>query len=145
MKKTYCDRCGAEMEQDGNILLRKQLDDLHTEEYFDICPACRGSFFGWLNFQPASQQKPVKVADKPSDKPAKKSGKNKTKAYTVHQIADMSGAPATTVRRHAEGICSTYAKDKQGRTIRRYHLSDDQLTALLERIKSRQQGKRTKI
>ena len=144
MKKTYCDRCGAEMEQDGNILLRKQLDDLHTEEYFDICPACRGSFFGWLNFQPASQQKPVKVAEKPADKTAKKSAK-KTKAYTVRQIAEMSGAPATTVRRHADGICSTYGKDNKGRTIRHYHLTDDQLAALLERIKGRQQGKRTKI
>ena len=144
MKKTYCDRCGAEMEQDGNILLRKQLDDLHTEEYFDICPACRGSFFGWLNFQPASQQKPVNVAENPADKTAKKSAK-KTKAYTVCQIAEMSGAPATTVRRHAEGICSTYSKDKQGRTIRRYHLTDDQLAALLERIKCRKQGQRTKI
>ena len=57
----------------------------------------------------------------------------------------MSGAPATTVRRHADGICSTYGKDNKGRTIRHYHLTDDQLAALLKRIKGRQQGKRTKI
>ena len=158
MKKTYCDRCGREMEQNGNILLRKQLDELHTEEYYDICDKCRDSFFGWLNNKPAEQEKPVKVAeakpakqeakkaDKPADKPVKKSAKEgKSSAFTVQQLAELSEAPVTTVRRHAEGICSTYSKDKQGRTIRRYHLTDDQLAALLERIKSRKQGQRTKI
>lgn len=150
MKKTYCDRCGREMEQNCNILIRKDLDELHFEEYYDICPKCRESFFGWLNGTPAEQEKPVKVAEKPAqqkaDKPAKKSAKEgKSNAYTVQQIAEMSGAPVNTARRHAEGICSTYGKDKNGRTIRHYHLTDDQLAALLERIKSRQQGKRTKI
>ena len=150
MKKTYCDRCGCEMEQNGNIMLRKT--DAYgnkQEEYFDICDKCRESFFGWLNNKPAEQEKPVKVADKSTAKLAthsKKSAKdNKSNAYTAMQIAELSSAPVTTVRRHAEGICSTYSKDKQGRTIRRYHLTDDQLAALLERIKSRQQGKRTKI
>lgn len=159
MKKTYCDRCGKEMEQNGNILLRKT--DNHgnpSEEYFDICDKCRDSFFGWIGGQPAGgektfvkkeQPKPASLAAKHAAKPAshsKKSAKeSKSNAYTVQQIAEMSGAPVTTVRRHAEGICSTYSKDKQGRTIRRYHLTDDQLAALLERIKSRQQGKRTKI
>ena len=66
MKKTYCDRCGREMEQNGNILLRKQLDDLHMEEYYDICDKCRDSFFAWLNNKPAEQEKPTKK------KPAKK-------------------------------------------------------------------------
>ena len=158
MKKVYCDRCGAEMEQNGNILLRKT--DAYgnkQEEYFDICDKCRESFFGWLNNKPAEQEKPVKVADKsakqeankadkPADKPVKKSAKEgKSSAFTVQQLAELSEAPVTTVRRHAEGICSTYSKDKQGRTIRRYHLTDDQLAALLERIKGRKQGQRTKI
>ena len=153
MKKTYCDRCGREMEQNGNILLRRDLDELHFEEYYDICPKCRESFFGWLNGKPAEQEKPVKIAEKPAkqeakkaDKPAKKSAKDgKSQAYTIQQIAELSGAPVTTVRRHAEGICSTYGKDKKGRTIRHYHLTDDQLAALLERIKGRKQGQRTKI
>ena len=155
MKKTYCDRCGREMEQNGNILLRKT--DNHgnpSEEYFDICDKCRDSFFGWIGGQPAGGEKSfvkkeppktVSPAAKPA-KPAKKSAREgKSNAYTVQQIAEMSGAPVTTVRRHAEGICSTYGKDKKGRTIRYYHLTDDQLAALLERIKCRQQGKRTKI
>lgn len=163
MKKVYCDRCGREMEQNDNIILRGKNDEnnpfkANREEYFDICPKCRDSFFGWLNGAPAEQEKPVKVAeanpakyltkmtDKPADKPAKKSAKEgKSQAYTAMQIAELSGAPVTTVRRHAEGICSTYSKDKQGRTIRRYHLTDDQLAALIDRIKNRQQGKRTKI
>jgi hypothetical protein len=158
MKKTYCDRCGTEMEQNGNILLRKEMGDNHLEDYFDICDKCRESFFGWLNNKPTEQEKPTKIAeakpakqeakkaDKPVEKPVKKSAKEgKSQAYTVQQIVEMSGAPVTTVRRHAEGICSTYGKDKQGRTIRRYHLTEDQLAALLDRIKDRQQGKRTKI
>ena len=157
MKKVYCDRCGAEMEQNGNILLRKTVGGNTIADYFDLCDNCRNSFFGWLNNKPAEQEKPVKVADKPakqeankadkpSEKPSKKSAKEgKSQAYTAMQIAEMSGAPVTTVRRHAEGICSTYSKDKQGRTIRRYHLTDDQLAALLERIKGRKQGQRTKI
>lgn len=151
MKKTYCDRCGREMEQNGNILLRKQLDDLPMEEYHDICDKCRDAFFAWLNNKPAEQEKPVKVAeakpaDKPADKPAKKSAKEgKSNAFTIQQLAELSEAPVTTVRRHAEGICSTYSKDKRGRTIRRYHLNDDQLAALIERIKGRKQGQRTKI
>lgn len=66
MEKTYCDRCGCEMEQNGNILLRKNLDELHLEEYYDICDKCRDSFFGWLNNKPAEQEKPAK------QKPAKK-------------------------------------------------------------------------
>ena len=147
MKKVYCDRCGTEMEQNGNILLRKT--DAYgnkQEEYFDICDKCRESFFGWLNNKPAEQEKPVKVAEKPAEKPAKKSAKEgKSNAYTIQQLAWLSSAPVTTVRRHAEGICSTYSKDKQGRTIRRYHLTDDQLAALIERIKGRKQGQRTKI
>ena len=158
MKKVYCDRCGKEVEQNNNIILRGKNDEnnpfkANREEYFDICPKCRESFFGWLNNKPAEQEKPVKVAEKPAkqeakkaDKPAKKSAKEgKSNAYTVQQIAELSGAPITTARRHAEGICSTYSKDKQGRTIRRYHLTDDQLAALLERIKGRKQGQRTKI
>ena len=154
MKKTYCDRCGKEMEQNGNILLRKSVGDQEIADYFDLCDTCRESFFGWIGGQPAGgekafvkkeQPKPASLAAKPA-KPAKKSAKEgKSQAYTVQQIAEMSGAPVTTVRRHAEGICSTYGKDKKGRTIRHYHLTDDQLAALLERIKSRQQGKRTKI
>lgn len=159
MKKVYCDRCGAEMEQNGNILLRKQLDELHTEEYYDICDKCRDSFFGWLNGKPAEQEKPVKVAeakpakqeakeaDKPADKPAKNSVKDKDKsnAYTAQYIAEVTGAPASTVRRHMEGICSTYGKDKQGRTVRYYHMTEAQLCRLCENIKERKQGQRTKI
>ena len=149
MKKVYCDRCGKEVEQNHSIILRRANPLAAGEEYFDICPACRESFFGWLNNKPAEQEKPVKVADKSTAKLAthsKKSAKdNKSNAYTAMQIAELSSAPVTTVRRHAEGICSTYSKDKQGRTIRRYHLTDDQLTALIERIKGRKQGKRTKI
>lgn len=156
MKKTYCDRCGAEMEQNGNILLRKQLDELHTEEYYDICDKCRDSFFGWLNGKPATQEKPVKVAEKPAeqeakraDKPAdhaKKSAKEgKSNAYTAQYIAEVTGAPASTVRRHMEGICSTYGKDKQGRTVRYYHMTEAQLCRLCENIKGRKQGQRTKI
>jgi hypothetical protein len=135
------------MEQNGNILLRKtDAYGNHQEEYYDICDKCRDAFFGWLNNKPAEQEKPVKVAEKPAEKTAKKSAKEgKSNAYTAQQIAEMSGAPVTTVRRHAEGICSTYGKDKQGRTVRRYHLTDDQLAALLERIKGRKQGQRTKI
>lgn len=153
MKKVYCDRCGAEMEQNGNILLRKTVGKNTIEDYFDLCDACREAFFGWLNDAPAEQEKPVKVAEKPAkqeakkaDKPAKNSAKEgKSQAYTIQQLAWLSSAPVTTVRRHAEGICSTYSKDKQGRTIRRYHLTDDQLTALLDHIKGRKQGQRTKI
>ena len=154
MKKVYCDRCGREMEQNGNILLRKtDAYGNHLEEYFDICDKCRDEFFKWMNWteeqekpadKPAKQE--TKKADKPADKPPKKSAKNgKTVAFTVQQLAELSEAPVTTVRRHAEGICSTYGKDKKGRTIRRYHLTDDQLTALIERIKGRKQGQRTKI
>ena len=151
MKKVYCDRCGAEMVQNDYLMLKKNFGEVDsTGEFFDICPKCRESFFGWLNGKPAEQEKPTKIAeakpDKSADKPAKKSAKEgKSSAFTVQQLAELSGAPVTTVRRHAEGICSTYTKDKQGRTVRRYHLTDDQLAALLERIKSRQQGKRTKI
>lgn len=147
MKKVYCDRCGAEMVQNDYLMLKKNYGEMDsTGEFFDICPKCREAFFGWLNNKPAEQEKPVKVAEKPAEKTAKKSAKEgKSQAYTIHQIAELSGAPVTTVRRHAEGICSTYSKDKQGRTIRRYHLTDDQLTALLDRIKSRKQGQRTKI
>ena len=46
MKKVYCDRCGKEMEQNGNILLRKT--DAYgnpSEEYFDICDKCRVVFY----------------------------------------------------------------------------------------------------
>lgn len=157
MKKVYCDRCGAEMEQNGNILLRKT--DAYgnkQEEYFDICDKCRESFFGWLNGAPAEQEKPVKVAekpaeqeakraDKPADKPAKKSTKDKSNAYTAQYIAEVTGAPASTVRRHMEGICSTYGKDKQGRTVRYYHMTEAQLCRLCENIKKRKQGQRTKI
>lgn len=146
MKKTYCDRCGCEMEQNGNILLRKTVDENTIEDYFDLCDVCRDAFFGWLNNRPLEQEKPVKVAEAKPATHSKKSAKdNKSNAYTAMQIAELSSAPVTTVRRHAEGICSTYSKDKQGRTIRRYHLTDDQLAALIDRIKNRQQGKRTKI
>ena len=157
MKKVYCDRCGREMEQNDNIILRGKNDEnnpfkANREEYFDICPKCRDSFYGWIGGQPAGNEKSFvtkeqpKPADKPSKPAVKKSVKEgKSQAYTVQQIAELSGAPVTTVRRHAEGICSTYSKDKQGRTIRRYHLTDDQLAALLERIKGRKQGQRTKI
>lgn len=155
MKKTYCDRCGKEMEQNGNILLRKTVGEKTIEDYFDLCDTCRDSFFGWIGGQPAGgeksfvkkeqQPKHASLAAKPANHSKKSAKEGKSQAYTVQQIAEMSGAPVTTVRRHAEGICSTYSKDKQGRTIRRYHLTDDQLAALLERIKSRQQGKRTKI
>lgn len=158
MKKVYCDRCGAEMEKNGYIMLHKtDAYGNHKEEYFDICDKCRDSFFGWLNNKPAEQEKPVKVAeakpakqeakkaDKPADKPVKSAKNGKSIAFTVQQLAELSEAPVTTVRRHAEGICSTYSKDKQGRTIRRYHLTDDQLAALIERIKGRKQGQRTKI
>lgn len=165
MKKVYCDRCGREMEQNDNIILRGKNNENNPfkadiEEYFDICPKCRDSFFGWIGGQPAGNEKSfvTKEQSKPTDKPSKqeadkpskpavkKSAKEgKSNAYTVQQIAELSEAPVTTVRRHAEGICSTYGKDKKGRTIRHYHLTDDQLAALLERIKSRQQGKRTKI
>ena len=151
MKKVYCDRCGREMEQNGNILLRKTVGEKTIEDYFDLCDKCRDSFFGWIGGQPAGGEKAFVKKEQPKPtsltaKPVKKSANSgKSNAYTVQQIAEMSGAPVTTVRRHAEGICSTYSKDKQGRTIRRYHLTDDQLAALIERIKSRQQGKRTKI
>lgn len=67
MKKTYCDRCGREMEQNGNILLRKEMGDNHLEDYFDICDKCRDAFFGWLNNKPVEQEKLVKQA-----KPVKK-------------------------------------------------------------------------
>ena len=168
MKKVYCDRCGKEVEQNDNIILRGKNDENNPfkadiEEYFDICSKCRDSFFGWIGGQPAGNEKSfvtkeqpkpadkpakqeTKKADKPADKPAKKSAKEgKSSAFTVQQLAELSEAPVTTVRRHAEGICSTYSKDKQGRTIRRYHLTDDQLAALIERIKGRKQGQRTKI
>jgi hypothetical protein len=162
MKKVYCDRCGKEMEQNDNILLRKTDNhgNIHTEDYFDICPACRDAFFGWLNGAPAEQEKPVKVADKPAkqeankaDKPAEKTAKtSKSKkdksagAYTVSNIAFLSEAPESTVRRHLQGLCpSTYGHDKQGRTIRYYHLTDEQLDAVVERIKGRKQGRRINI
>ena len=159
MKKVYCDRCGKEMEQNDNIILRSKNDEnnpfkANKEEYFDICPKCRDSFFGWIGGQPAGnekafvkkeQPKPASVAAKPANHSKKSAKEGKSQAYTVQQIAEMSSAPVTTARRHAEGICSTYSKDKQGRTIRRYHLTDDQLAALLGRIKSRKQGQRTKI
>lgn len=136
MKKTYCDRCGAEMEQNGNILLRKQLDELHMEEYYDICDKCRDSFFGWLNNKPSEQEKPVKIAEQ---------SKKERKPFTVSNIAFLSSAPESTVRRHLEGICSTYTKNNSGHTIRYYHMTDEQLNMVVEHIKSRQQGKRTKI
>lgn len=162
MKKVYCDRCGKEVAQNHNIILRRANPLAAGEEYFDICPACRESFFGWLNGKPAEQEKPVKVAekpakledkeadnlaDKPAEKPAKKSAKDKDKsnAYTAQYIAEVTGAPASTVRRHMEGICSTYGKDKQGRTVRYYHLTEAQLCRLCENIKERKQGQRTKI
>jgi hypothetical protein len=152
MKKVYCDRCGKEVEQVHYITLGKVAEEgatsLPKKEFFDICPKCRESFFGWIGGQPAGGEKSYVAKEQPKHaaKPAKKSAKEgKSNAYTIRQIAELSGAPVTTVRRHAEGICSTYGKDKQGRTIRRYHLTDDQLTALLDRIKERKQGQRTKI
>jgi hypothetical protein len=168
MKKTYCDRCGREMEQNDYLMLHKgckkgEMAFPNPDEFFDICPACRESFFGWLNGIPAEQEKPVKVAeakpaeqevkeaDKPADKPANKPAKNsvkdkdKSNAYTAQYIAEVTGAPASTVRRHMEGICSTYGKDKQGRTVRYYHMTEAQLCRLCENIKERKQGQRTKI
>lgn len=152
MKKVYCDRCGAEMEQNGNILLRKTVGGNTIADYYDICDKCRESFFGWLNGVLAEQEKPVKVAEKPAkqeakkaDKPADKPVKDKSNAYTAQYIAEVTGAPASTVRRHMEGICSTYGKDKQGRTVRYYHMTEAQLCRLCENIKGRKQGQRTKI
>ena len=145
MKKTYCDRCGKEMEQNGNILLRKSVGDQEIADYFDLCDTCRESFFGWIGGQPAGSEKAFVKKEQPKPAAKKSTKEGKRQAYTVQQIAELSDAPVTTVRRHAEGICSTYGKDKKGRTIRHYHLTDDQLAALLERIKGRQQGKRTKI
>ena len=153
MKKTYCDRCGCEMEQNGNIMLRRDLDELHFEEYYDICPKCCDSFFGWIGGQPAGGEKlfvkkeQPKAAAQSAVKPAKNSVKDKDKsnAYTAQYIAEVTGAPVTTVRRHAEGICSTYGKDKQGRTVRYYHMTEAQLCRLCENIKGRKQGQRTKI
>lgn len=67
MKKTYCDRCGAEMVQNDYLMLKKNFGEVDsTGEFFDICPKCRESFFGWLNNKPAEQEKPAK------QKPAKK-------------------------------------------------------------------------
>lgn len=164
MKKVYCDRCGAEMVQNDYLMLKKNYGEMDsTGEFFDICPKCREAFFGWLNGAPAEQEKPVKVAeakpakqeakkaDKPADKPANKPAKNsvkdkdKSNAYTAQYIAEVTGAPASTVRRHMEGICSTYGKDKQGRTVRYYHMTEAQLCRLCEGIKERKQGQRTKI
>lgn len=171
MKKVYCDRCGREMEQNDNIILRRKNDEnnpfkANREEYFDICPKCRDSFFGWIGGQPSGNEKSfvtkeqpkpadkpamqedkqeAKKADKPADKPAKKSTKDKSNAYTAQYIAEVTGAPASTVRRHMEGICSTYGKDKQGRTVRYYHMTEAQLCRLCENIKERKQGQRTKI
>lgn len=69
MNKTYCDRCGKEMEEGDYVMLHKEC---HKEikdgkkalpklldELFDICPACRDAFYSWLNNKPA-KQKPAK-------------------------------------------------------------------------------------
>ena len=151
MRKIYCDKCGKEV--NPSELIKFSIDFKPFEfkaepKSFDICPECAAKFSDWLKGKCACQKqdKPAeqeaKKTNKPADKPAKE---GKSLAYTAQQIAWLAGAPVTTARRHAEGICSTYRKDKQGRTVRCYHLTDDQLSALIERIKSRKQGQRTKI
>lgn len=140
MKKVYCDRCGKEMEQEHYITLHKKAEGKDVvncgEEFFDICVKCRESFFGWLGRQPYDQQKPAKT-EKPSEKKT-------TRKHTVAEVATVTGAPESTVRRHLDGITcpSTYGKDKQGRTIRYYHLTDEQLETVTDHIINRQQGRR---
>lgn len=143
MKKYYCDHCGKEI--DSKHITRLGLvrpdESVLSGDTFHFCDKCREEFFGWLNNKPAKQE--GKEADKPADKPAKKSAKKSP--YTVAFISLLANAPESTVRRHMEGICSTYGKDKQGRTVRYYHLSDEQRDTIIERIKNRKQGSRTKI
>lgn len=150
MKKIYCDKCGKEIKP--SELIKFDIDfkpfDLKAEpKLFDICPECAAKFSDWLKGNCPCQQKTVKAKEaKPQQtKKDKKTDKPATKPYTVAQIASVSAAPLSTIRRHMEGICSTYSKDKQGRTIRYYHLTDDQFDKLVERIKTRKQGSRTKI
>lgn len=153
MKKVYCDRCGKEVEQEHYITIHKKAkNNLYDQEIFDICPKCRDSFFGWIGGQPAGGEKefvkkeqPKPANNKPIAKPSKPSASKKSNAYTVSYVAEVSGAPESTVRRHMDGICSTYGKDKQGRTIRYYHLTEEQLTKLVDRIKTRKQGRRVNI
>lgn len=147
MKKVYCDRCGKEVEQNHNIILRRANPLAAEEQYYDLCPSCKEAFIGWINGTPVEQEKPYKV-EKPQEKvkpAAKPSASKKSNAYTVSYVAEVSGAPESTVRRHMDGICSTYGKDKQGRTIRYYHLTEEQLTKLVDRIKTRKQGRRVNI
>jgi hypothetical protein len=140
MKKVYCDRCGKEVEQEYYITLHKKAVGTNVvsagDEFFDICPDCRESFFGWLGGQPYDQQKPAKT-EKPSEKKT-------TRKHTVAEIAASTNAPESTVRRHLDGlVCpSTYGKDKNGRTIRYYHLTGEQMETIIDRIKNRQQGRR---
>lgn len=105
MKKTYCDRCGAEMEQNGNILLRKQLDELHMDEYYDICDKCRDSFFGWLNGAHAEQEKPSK------QKPAKKMFPTWA---TIKQLAAIFGQSERRMNRLMARTGASRRKAKEG-------------------------------
>jgi len=155
MKKVYCDRCGKEVEQEHYITLHKKAEGKDVvncgEEFFDICAKCRESFFGWLDGQPAGGEKSYVKKEQPKPaEPATKTSKSKKDksagAYTVSNIAFLSEAPESTVRRHLQGLCpSTYGHDKRGRTIRYYHLTDEQLDAVVERIKGRKQGRRINI
>jgi len=152
MKKTYCDRCGCEMVQNDYLMLKKNFGEVDsTGEFFDICPKCRESFFGWIGGQPAGGEKSYvnkeqpKPADKPAAKPSKPSTKknNGAKPYTISNIAGMTAAPSSTIRRHLAGFCpTTYGNDKDGHEVRYYHLTDEQLNKVVSRIKNRKQGKK---
>jgi hypothetical protein len=105
MKKVYCDRCGHEMEQNGNILLRKEMGDNHLEDYFDICDKCRDAFFGWLNNKPAEQEKPAK------QKPAKKM----LPAWvTIKQLATIFGQSERRMNRLMARTGASRRKAKEG-------------------------------
>lgn len=138
MKKYYCDHCGKEIDikHTTRLGLVRPDESVLSCDTFHLCDKCRESFFGWLNNKPVEQEKPAKVAEAKSSKKS---------PYTVAVIAMLANAPESTVRRHMEGICSTYGKDKRGRTVRYYHLSDEQRDTIIERIKNRKQGSRTKI
>lgn len=105
MKKVYCDRCGKEVEQNHNIILRRANPLAAGEEYFDICPACRESFFGWLNNKPAEQEKPAK------QKPVKKM----LPAWaTIKQLAAIFGQSERRMNRLMARTGASRRKAKDG-------------------------------
>ena len=115
MNKTYCDRCGKEIEEGDYILLHKECHkeikdgrkapEKLLDELFDICDKCRDAFFGWLNNKPAEQEKPAK----------QKFAKKMLPAWaTIKQLAAIFGQSERRMNRLMARTGASRRKAKEG-------------------------------